>query len=133
MRSMPLFVLFLSALTLTACSSAQKQRAEQREKLAASSGLYCDFINGDEHRDVDVEVNMSMARRCDAAKPFSMTSYKNSSEVSGILYCCATVRKEDSRDKDKKAATSLFTPGAAPAGKPADTEKKPDANGGILD
>jgi hypothetical protein len=87
--------LLVSVATIFAgCSSGQKEREEQRNRLSASSGMYCEFINGDEFQDIDIELNMSMAKRCDSSKPYTLTQYKNSSDVNGLLYCCSIVRKE---------------------------------------
>ena len=71
------------------CGSAQKKRLDLRDKLAASSGMYCEFVSGDIHDDIDVELNLQMARKCDGSKPLTMTNYKNSSENIGIIYCCS--------------------------------------------
>jgi hypothetical protein len=86
-----LFVSFgiLSSLFLTSCaSSTYKARQEQREKLASSSGMYCDWVNGDKHSDVEVELSLQMAKRCDSNKAFSLTTYKNNSDQNGVMYCC---------------------------------------------
>ncbi len=83
------FIFAVACLYLTGCASgAFKARQEQREKLVGSSGLYCEFVNGEQHPDIDVELNMQMAKRCDASKPFSITNYKTSSEMNGVMYCC---------------------------------------------
>ena len=80
----------LISSTLVGCASARfKQRQQLREKEAAASGLFCEFVSGDEFPDVDVEVSLRMAKRCDSAKAFSVTSYRNSSEQFGLTYCCA--------------------------------------------
>ncbi len=79
-----------SLFLLSACASGTfKARQEQREKLASSSGMYCEFINGDKYPDTDVELNMQMARRCDANRNFSIINYKNASDQIGVMYCCA--------------------------------------------
>ncbi|MEK2646593.1 hypothetical protein [Bdellovibrio sp. BCCA] len=89
--SQRLFILLTSSvLLLSGCSSAFKARQEQREKLAASTGMYCEFVSGDLFPDLDVELNMQMARRCDSNKNFSITNYKNSSDQTGVIYCCST-------------------------------------------
>lgn len=88
------FLFLASLLTLSGCSNAMKKRQEQREKVAASSGLFCEFVSGDDHKDVDVELNFSMARRCDPAKNFTVTSYKSSAEVNGLIYCCSLRKNE---------------------------------------
>ncbi|HEY8270262.1 MAG TPA: hypothetical protein VIG33_05195 [Pseudobdellovibrionaceae bacterium] len=82
-------------LFLTGCaSSAYKARQEQREKVASSAGLYCEWINGDKHSDIDVELNLQMGKRCDSVKPFTLTPYKNTSDENGIVYCCALTGAE---------------------------------------
>ncbi len=91
------------------CGSAQKKRLELREKLAASSGMYCEFISGDVHSDVDVELNMQMARRCEPTKPLSITNYKNSSENYGVIYCCS-MKKEEPKKEDSKMAPHPVAP-----------------------
>lgn len=83
------------ALSLVGCSNAAKMRAQEREKVSLSSGLYCDFVNGDEYADVEVQLNIEMAKRCDAGRDFTLTSYKNSSEIHGLVYCCALARKDE--------------------------------------
>lgn len=88
----------LGALSiLSACSSAQKARQVEREKLVTNTGMYCDFVNGEEYQDIDVQLNLQIARHCDPNKNFSISSYKNSSDVHGMLYCCSVPRKEDSK------------------------------------
>lgn len=79
--------LILSALFFVGCANT-KARQEQRDKISASSGMYCEFISGDRYADVDVELNLQMGKRCDPAKPYSLTNYKNSSENFGLVYCC---------------------------------------------
>ena len=92
---------------LLGCGSAQKQRLELREKLAASSGMYCEFISGDIHSDIDVELNMQMAKRCEPTKPLSITNYKNSSENYGVIYCCSI-----KKDETKKVVPHSSAPSA---------------------
>lgn len=96
----------LSVLFLTGCSSSRKQKFEQREKLAASSGLYCDFVNGEKNKEVELELNVMMAKKCDSDRPYSITNYKSPAEVTGVLYCCA-IRKEakavESRTSSQKS------------------------------
>ena len=93
--------------------ATQKKKLELREKLAASSGMYCEFISGDVHSDIDVELNMQMARRCEPTKPLSITNYKNSSENYGVIYCCS-IKKEESKKEDSKMAPHSVAP-TAPA------------------
>lgn len=112
-----------SLFLLSACASGTfKARQEQREKLASSSGMYCEFINGDVHPDVDVELNLQMARRCDANRNFSITNYKNASDQIGVMYCCAMQGREGKVSKRETKATPVVTPAPAPiASKPATT------------
>lgn len=80
----------LSLVVLAGCSSSKiKERKEQREKVAQSSKLYCEFINGEMYPDIDVALNLEMAKHCDSEKPFSLANYKTPAENPGILYCCS--------------------------------------------
>jgi hypothetical protein len=107
----------LGLLALTGCASgAYKARQEQREKLANSAGLYCEWVNGDKHTDIDVEINLQMAKRCDSSKPFTLTPYKNSADQNGIMYCCAMVNSEP------KAPRKASTPTAPAAPRPQSEE-----------
>lgn len=93
-----------SALLLSGCASGTfKARQEQREKLASSTGMYCEFVSGDLHPDVDVELSMQMANRCDSGKSFSITNYKNSSDQTGVIYCCSAVSKAERKTSQPKA------------------------------
>jgi hypothetical protein len=105
------FGLVTVAAVLTGCASSQiKARKEQREKVSQSSKLYCDFVNGELFPDVDVQLNLEMAKRCDSDRSLTVTSYKTSNENMGVIYCCA-LREEIRSDKkvsdkpitDKKA------------------------------
>ncbi|XGC80264.1 hypothetical protein ACES2L_13110 [Bdellovibrio bacteriovorus] len=120
MFSQRLFILATSsALLLSGCASGTfKARQEQREKMAASTGMFCEFVSGDLHPDVDVELSMQMARRCDSAKNFSITNYKNSSDQAGVIYCCSTV--------GKKAANSTAAAPSTSAKKPATQDNDDD-------
>lgn len=99
-------VFVVGALLLSGCGSVQK-RQEERNKVAQSSGLYCEFVNGDANNDVDVEVNIQMSKKCDISKQFSMTNYKNASDIFGIVYCCHYQKGKSA------AATSTKGPGGA--------------------
>lgn len=113
----------MGLLFLTGCaSSSHKARLEHREKLAQSSGLYCEWVNGDKHSDIDVEINLQMAKRCDSNKPFSLTPYKNSSDANGVLYCCSMANGEvrasanaGKRKSSGPAATAAGAPVSAPS------------------
>jgi hypothetical protein len=79
----------LSLVFLSACSSSKlKERKEQRDRVAQTSKMYCEFINGDIFPDIDVAVNLEMAKRCDADKPYSISQYNTRSDSTGIMYCC---------------------------------------------
>lgn len=108
------------ALSLVGCSNAAKMRAQEREKVSLSSGLYCDFVNGDEYADVEVQLNIEMAKRCDVGRDFTLTSYKNSSEIHGLVYCCALARKDEKpapafTEIKQEAKVAPHAPKAAPA------------------
>ncbi len=94
----------LTTVFVTGCASGRKQRLAQREKMAASSGMYCDFVNGDKNPEVEIELNMMMAKRCDSDKPFSITNYKTPAEVTGILYCCS-IHKVDMHQEPKRVSS----------------------------
>lgn len=95
MRFLNVSLLALVLVFLSACSSnTLKVRQEQREKLAASTGMYCDFVSGDLYPDIEVELSLKMAGRCDAGKNFTMTQFRNSSNHNGVLYCCHSARAE---------------------------------------
>lgn len=96
----------IAAIFFTGCSSAQKQRKEQRDKLVQSSKLYCEFINGEVYPDVDVQLNLEMAKRCDSDKSFSISTYRTPSENQGIVYCCSVKAeaKAEPVKTDAKAA-----------------------------
>lgn len=83
--------LFAVPFVLTACSSAElKQRQEIRDRVVKSSHIYCEFMNGDAHPDIDVAVNIAMGAKCDSNKDFSLTTYRTPAEINGVLFCCGT-------------------------------------------
>lgn len=115
-----LFLLIASTavMVLSSCSTARKERLEQREKIAGSSGLYCDFINGEKFNDVEVVLNLEMGKRCDSSKPFSISGYKSAAEVVGMMYCCSTTRKSEAgAPTGGKSGASAQSSPAAPSGK----------------
>jgi hypothetical protein len=84
-----------ATLILSGCGGARlKARQEQRDKLVTTTGLYCEWVNGEKHTDFDVELNLSMAKRCDSTRPFTIMPYKNISDQNGILYCCSVASFE---------------------------------------
>lgn len=86
MKTFYLF-LFLVAI-LSGCSTAQKARLESRDRAAQQSGLYCDFVNEADFKDVDVELNLRLANKCTSNKPFSISGYKRFNESQGFMFCC---------------------------------------------
>ncbi|RYZ69710.1 MAG: hypothetical protein EOP09_07230 [Proteobacteria bacterium] len=106
----------LITLGLTSCaSSTYKARQVEREKVANSSGLYCDWVNGDKHSDVEVEVNLQMAKRCDANKAFSLTNYKNNSDQNGLMYCCALAARSEAPVPVSPSASRKSSASSKPA------------------
>ncbi len=89
MKKMTLFGMLL-VVVLGGCSAAQKARREERERVAQSKGVFCDFVSESDFKDVDVELNLRLAKKCNANKPFSISGYKRVSENPGVLYCCNT-------------------------------------------
>ncbi len=103
LRTLALAGLSMS-LVVGCASSKMKERKEQREKVIQSSKFYCEFINGEVYEDVDVALNLEMAKRCDLEKPFSLTNYKTRSENPGVIYCCSSNGKSLNSEKGKKAS-----------------------------
>ncbi len=93
---------------LAGCSSNKKKQA-LREKVATQSGLYCDFVNGDKFKEIELELNLAMATKCDPDKPYSVSNYKNASEVHGLVYCCSMKRAQAKvqRPVERKSSTPL--------------------------
>jgi hypothetical protein len=83
--------LCLVGLYLTGCASgAMKARKAERDRIEAQKvGVYCDYINGELFPDIEVQLNLEMAKRCDPAKGMTITNYKTPSENVGIMYCCS--------------------------------------------
>lgn len=109
-------VLGLVGVFMAGCASSQmKARKDQRDKVSQSSKLYCDFVNGDVYPDVEVQLNLEMAKHCDSEKSFTATGYRTTNENMGIVYCCAL------HDVDAKSAA----PAAADTKKPVDAKADP--------
>lgn len=71
------------------CASSKiKARKEERDKVSLNSHLFCDFVNGETYPDVEVEMNIEMAKRCDPEMPMTITAYRSPSDNTGIIYCC---------------------------------------------
>ena len=110
-------VLCLGLAVLSACTSGQiKARKEMRDKAAQSSHLYCDFINGETYPDVDVAVNLEMAKRCDSEGQMTITSYHSPSEAVGLVYCCKLKADAGKDDKSSGKSTSAKSARDAKAG-----------------
>lgn len=91
MNSMIKFVclILLAGFVLSACASkTQNERRQERERVANSSRMMCDFINAEKFPDADIELNIQMGRRCDPDKNFSITQFRTPSDNQGIMYCC---------------------------------------------
>lgn len=80
----------VAALVISGCSAAQKARRDERDKMVQSKGVFCDFVSESDFKDIDIELNLRLAKKCDATKPFQISSYKRVSENPGVLYCCNT-------------------------------------------
>lgn len=89
------------------CSSSQiKARKEQRNVAAQQSKIYCDFVNGELYPDVEVMLNLEMAKKCDNEKSMSISSYKTSNENTGIVFCCAMADKSERSERTEKSSES---------------------------
>lgn len=100
-----LLLSLLALLFLAACtSSAVRSRRDQREKLVKEGGkIYCEFLNGEAYPDIDIALNLEMAKRCDPEQSISITNYKSPAETSGLVYCCTTIGKATAKlDKNDK-------------------------------
>lgn len=128
-----LIVLGVAMTFLSGCaSSVLKARKEQREKAAQTSKLYCDFVNGEIYPDVEVMLNLEMAKRCDSERTFTITQYKTSNENMGVLYCCSIHDGLDLKAAEGKSTTDAKkaakpAPAAAPAGAGAAKKSGPEA------
>ena len=77
--------------SLVACTSAQiKARKEQRDKAVQTTHLYCEFVNGETYPDIDVALNLEMAKKCDSEKPMTVSNYRSPSDSIGLIFCCGT-------------------------------------------
>lgn len=112
------------ALHFSSCSSAKKERIDQRDKLANSSGLFCDFVNGEQYSDVEVVLNLEMAKKCDGSKPFSVSHYRNASDVNGVVFCCSMIKKSDMARSSSVSPNTGATKQVPPASSPSNSNKK---------
>jgi hypothetical protein len=106
-----ILVLIVGLVFGVGCTTAQKERRETRDRVASQSGLLCDFVNESDYKDVDVELNLRMANKCNSSKPFSVSGYKRLNESAGFMYCCSL----------KEGAMSAVE-APKPNGSPAHTE-----------
>lgn len=102
---------------ISGCASGTfKARQEQREQLATSTGMFCEFISGDLFPDLDVELSLRMAKRCDSDKNFSITNHRNESGQNGVMYCCAVANASAAKHrKPPRPPAPPMTPASAPA------------------
>lgn len=124
--------LLLVSVLGVGCSSAMKARQAEREKISSSAGFICEFLNGEDFADIDVQLNISMAKRCDAQKPFSISSYKNSSDIFGVLFCCNTPRDERLAPKvvsEAKESKGETTKAEVTKSEPAKSEVRAEKKG----
>ena len=106
----------LSLLFVTGCSSGNK-KSEARDKVTSQSGLYCDFVNGEKNRQIELELNILMAKKCDVDKPYTISDYRSPAEVSGMIFCC--------RVKEMQAIKAAAPAYKAPVSTPASSASKP--------
>lgn len=78
----------IGSIILSGCSGAQKARKEERERLVQAKGIYCDFVSESDFKDIEIELNLRLAKKCDPNKQYSIINYKRVSENPGIMYCC---------------------------------------------
>lgn len=112
------------AVVISGCSTAHKARREERDRVVQSKGVLCDFVSESDYKDIDIELNLRLAKRCDASKPFNISSYKRVSENPGVLYCCNTSSNNSFENENSKAESSVNQDSAA---KPSSTSKPPTA------
>lgn len=112
------------AIIISGCSAAQKARREERDRVVQSKGVLCDFVSESDFKDIDIELNLRIAKRCDASKPFNISSYKRVSENPGVLYCCNTNGNVSFESETSKPEPSANTDAAA---KPSTNSKPPAA------
>jgi|GEM_PF-2641882 len=89
LKSFSILLVAFSFFAVGCGSAALKQRKEVRDRAVQSAKVYCEFVNGDVYpNDVDVALNISVAKHCESAASISMTQYKTPSESNGIMFCC---------------------------------------------
>lgn len=107
------------SLMLMGCASAKmKERKEQREKMVQTAHLYCDFVNGEIYQsDVEVALNLEMAKKCDSDKPFSVSQYRTPSENQGLIFCCSLAAKGSQEKTADRSSASDRKPASVKAEK----------------
>lgn len=120
-----IYMSIFSLMMLGCASSKMKERKEQREKMVQASHLYCDFINGEVYQsDVEVVLNLEMAKKCDSEKPFSVSQYRTPSENQGLIFCCSlSARAEKAAEKAAEKSADKSEKKAAKADKPEKKDK----------
>jgi hypothetical protein len=148
MLSIRSLALSICALIIFAgCTSATvKARRDQRERMVKEGGkIYCEFMNGEQYPDIDIAMNLEMAKRCDPDKAFTISNYKTPAETVGLMYCCtmsskviASAAKHDDKtgkdsdefSLDEKPSASKpsapSTPSASSSSPKADAKPKND-------
>lgn len=115
----------LLLLTVIGCGTAHKARLEARDKVVQQSGMMCDFVNESDYKDIDIELNIRMANKCNGNKPFSVSGYKRFNESQGFLYCCNVkdgVASAANTAVEEKEKTNTSTPAASSSAKEKDTK-----------
>lgn len=105
-------VLFVCMVFGMGCATSSKERKEARDHAAIQSGLFCDFVNESDYRDVEVELNIRMANKCNGSKPFSISGYKRLNESAGFMYCCSV---KDAAASSVKESSAVDNQKATPA------------------
>lgn len=110
LKSFSILLVVFSFFAVGCGSSAIKQRKEVRDRAVQSAKMYCEFVNGDVYpNDVDVALNISVAKHCESGSAISMTQYKTPSESNGIMFCCpasSLAVEQISRDHQAKEAAA---------------------------
>lgn len=118
-------IFLMLASWMIGCSSAQKARLDTRDKIVQQSGLFCDFVNEADYKDVDIELNLRMGNKCNGVKPFSISGYKKFNESQGFMFCCSVKDSIMENNSSKKHEDEdSVTEDKAPAKDVKDTKKE---------
>jgi len=91
------------SFVIGACaSSGRVQRQLIRDQVAAGTKFYCEFLNGEKYTDIDVALNIAIGEKCDVSQSYSITGYRSTSEIPGVIYCCNLKVKGDKDNKDNR-------------------------------